>query len=165
MNRNVRIAKELVKLAKSLVSDWENLPGPGDFEHPDYYDDYHYPYEDSDIFTEKSKAYQGFVKDLENFGWKPVKSIEEYEWEDIMPKCYDDRDSYVYSSDIEFEIERMESKPDGTSPLTLEELASALENKKYGKCYDDDNFESCRIYEDEGKCYVEIYHSLDWDPY
>ena len=70
MNDNIRIAKELVKLAKSLVAGipWDRVTkGPGDFNPPEEPES---PYEYSNAFDEnKSETFKEFIGDMEQAGF------------------------------------------------------------------------------------------------
>lgn len=131
MNRNVRIAKELVKLAKSLVAggklggipaeQFNAIPMTSGWYDPPDEDDY---METTGLFTEYDKNYRKFLEDLKDAGWEEESCK------------YDDKKGIYYAY---LKIRPLDKRPNGQPPVDFKYLCD--ECNEDGTYYLEDSYD------------------------
>lgn len=161
MDRNVRIAKELVRLAKSLVAgipagEFRAIPMTSDWYNPpdDYFEDDYM--ERTGLFAGYDKNYKRFLEDLKDAGWE----VESCKYDETSKKgmCY----AYI-------KIRPLDKRPDGQPPVDFEYLCDKCdENGIYylEESYDDKSDTSFDVSsaKDNGDNVIELKHYIP-EPY
>lgn len=128
MNRSIRIARQLIRLAKSLVTG-----GYYGWEPPDYYVDDYSMFDSYNGMCDKDPDYRKFKSEIESAGWKITDDSDSGEIDT-------DKDGETLTATIT--VERV------SGSKTFDQLYDQLENKEYG----DQKYDGFIVYNGYPEC-------------